>query len=239
MSVEPPDATHVNMKVGGTCLIVGGALFATVRLLHGDTPAADAEAALTFVASRPSYAAVHVGALFAALVALIGLIALANSLSRPAAWQFGRAGAASALVGVAIFGVESTSEGLALPELAKAAAGADSAHRSDLVSAARAVAAATHGPSLVAMALLIGLPLLLFGLAMVTDSYPSSLGWTGIVIGAATVITATSLYVVPDVVPGALLYGLLASVVAQMWMVTLGVVMLRRRGAPIGSVRCR
>jgi hypothetical protein len=43
----------------------------------------------------------------------------------------------------------------------------------EFVRAARAVAAATHGPSLVAMAVLIGLPLLLFGLAMVLDRYPS------------------------------------------------------------------
>jgi len=235
MSVEPGDATRVNATVGGTCLIVGGVAFATVRLLHGDTPAADAEGTLSFVASRPSYAAVHVGAVFAALVALIGLIALASSLRRPAAWQLGRAGTASALVGVAIFGVESSSEGLALPELAKAATGADPALRSDLVSTVRAVTAATHGPSLVAMALLIGLPLLLSGLAMVIDGYPSWLGWTGIVIGATTLITATSLYVVPDVVPGAVLYGLLASVLAQMWLVTLGVVMLRRAGPSLRS----
>jgi hypothetical protein len=44
------------------------------------------------------------------------------------------------------------------------------------VRAARVVAAATHGPSLVAMAVLIRFPLLLFGLAMVPDRYPSWLG---------------------------------------------------------------
>ena len=82
------------------------------------------------------------------------------------------------------------------------------------------------------MALLIGLPLLLFGLALVTDAYPSWLGWTGTVIGAAIVISATSLYVVPDVIPGALLYGVLASMIAQVWMVVLGVVMLRRAARP-------
>ena len=47
----------------------------------------------------------------------------------------------------------------------------------ELVRAARAVAAATHGPSLVAMAVLIGFALLLFGLAMVLDRYPSGLGY--------------------------------------------------------------
>ncbi|HEY6683824.1 MAG TPA: hypothetical protein VI030_12660 [Propionibacteriaceae bacterium] len=46
----------------------------------------------------------------------------------------------------------------------------------DFVRAARAVAAATHGPSLVAKAALIGFTLLLFELAMVLDRYPSWLG---------------------------------------------------------------
>jgi hypothetical protein len=46
----------------------------------------------------------------------------------------------------------------------------------EFARAARAVAAATHRPALVAMAVLIGFPLLLFGLAMVLDRYPSGLG---------------------------------------------------------------
>jgi hypothetical protein len=53
--------------------------------------------------------------------------------------------------------------------------------QADLVRAAHAVAAATHGPSLVAMALLYGM---LFGLATVLDGYPSWLGWAGTVVGA-------------------------------------------------------
>ena len=46
-------------------------------------PRVRALAALNFVASRPSYAAVHVVALFAALVTLSGLIALASSMVQP------------------------------------------------------------------------------------------------------------------------------------------------------------
>ena len=35
----------LNLKTGGICLIVGAVVFDIWRLLHGDTPAADAEAA--------------------------------------------------------------------------------------------------------------------------------------------------------------------------------------------------
>jgi hypothetical protein len=122
---------------------------------------------------------------------------------------------------------------LALPELADAASKVDPARRVEFVRAAHAVAAATHGPSLVAMALMIGVPLLLLGIAMVLDRYPSWLGWTGLVIGGATMLAALGLFLIPSLFPGFLLYGVLGSVIAQLWLVATGIVMLRRaRVAP-------
>jgi len=225
--VGPPVTVALNLKAGGVCLIAGSVVFAGCRLLHGDTPAADAEAALNFVRDRPIYPAVHIFAVLAALVSLIGLVALTRSLTRPASWLIGQAAVITATVGLAIFGVESTSEGLALPELA-AAANADPGQHAELVRAVRAVAAATHGPSLLAMALLIGLPLLLLGIAMVLDQYPAWLGWAGIIIGGITALAAVSLFLMPSLFPGFLLYGVLGSVIAQLWLLATGIVMLRR-----------
>ena len=169
----------------------------------------------------------HIVAALAAATIAIGIMALANSLTRPSAWLLSRAGATTAVIGTAIFGVESTSEGLALPELA-AAAQADPGRRADLVQAARAVAAATHGPSIVAIALLMGATLLLVGLSIRLDGYPAWLGALGAVIGVVTLIAAIGLYVWPSLFPGVLLYGVLASVVAQLWLAAVGVAMLRR-----------
>src|SRR5215211_2115683 len=233
--VRPPVSPALNLKSGGVCLIVGAVLFATWRLLHSDTPAADADAALRFVQNRPLYPAVHIFALLAALVVLIGMVALSRSLSRPGVWLIGQAAVVSATVGLAIFGVDSTSEGLALPELASIAAQAGSDQRVEFVSAARAVAEVTHGPSLVAMALMIGFPLLLFGIAMVLDVYPSWLGWAGIVIGAVVALAAVGLFLVTSLFPGFLLYGVLGSVVAQLWLAVTGIVMLRRAGPSQGE----
>lgn len=169
-------------------------------------------------------------ALLAALVVVIGLLALTRSLGRPASWLIGQAAVVSAIVGLAIFGVESTSEGLALPELA-AASKLDPNQQVELLRTARAVAGATQGPSLIAMALMIGLPLLLLGVAIVLDLYPTWLGWAGIVIGGATLVAAIGLFLIPSLFPGFLLYGVLASVVAQLWLAGAGVVMLRRAQA--------
>ena len=83
------------------------------------------------------------------------------------------------------------------------------------------------------MALMIGVPLLLLGIAMVLDRYPSWLGCTGLVIGGMTVLAALGLFLIPSPFPGFLLYGVLASVIAQLWLVATGIVMLRRaRVAP-------
>jgi hypothetical protein len=68
--------------------------------------------------------------------------------------------------------------------------------------------------------------LLLFGIAMVLDRYPSWLGWTGLVIGGATMLAALGLFLVPSLFPGFLLYGVLGSVIAQLWLVATGIVML-------------
>ncbi|HWH99457.1 MAG TPA: DUF4386 family protein [Propionibacteriaceae bacterium] len=225
----------LTLKTGRVCLLIGTLGFATARLLHGDTPAADADAALTFVAGRPTYAAVHVVAVLAATTIAIGIMALASSLIRPSACLLGRAGTTTAVIGVAIFGVESTSEGLALPELASAAQ-ADPGQRADVVTVARAIAAATHGPSLVAIALFIGATLLLIGLSIRLEGYPGWLGILGAIIGAVALTAAVGLYLRPSLFPGALLYGVLASVVAQLWLAAVGVAMLRRAISGSGSL---
>lgn len=120
------------------------------------------------------------------MACLTTAVSTASSCGRPSAWLVSRAAVASAVVGLAVFSVESTSEGLGLPELADAATGGTPGERAELVRAAHAIAAATHGPSLIGMALLIGVPLTLFGLALALDTYPSWLGWTGTTIGAAS-----------------------------------------------------
>jgi hypothetical protein len=223
-----PRVAVLNLTSGGICLIAGSVVFAVVRLLHGDTPAADPEAALSFVQHRPIYAAVHVFAVLAALVTLSGLLVLSRSMQGAAALLLGQAAVTSAVVGLAVFAVESTGEGMALPELADAASKADPSQRMEFVRAARAVAAVTHGPSLVAMVLMIGIPVLLLGVAVVVDAYPTWLGWVGIAIGAVTSVAAVGLFLVPSLFPGFLLYGVLGSVVAQLWFLGIGISMLRR-----------
>ena len=66
------------------------------------------------------------------------------------------------------------------------------------------------------MVLMIGVPFLLLGIAIMLDRYPSWLGWTGLVIGGLTMLAAVGLFLIPSLFPGFLLYGVLGSVIAQL-----------------------
>lgn len=223
-------SAQLTWTAGGACLIAGPVVFCIVRLVHGDIPAGDPHASLLFVMHRSSYAAVHVTAALAMLVTVSGLMAMARALRHPVSWLIGRSAIVAAVAGWAVFTVESTSEGMALPVLARLANTTDAALRADLTQSARTIAEATYGPSLVAMALMIGIPLLLVGVAMVLDhQFPAWLGVIGAVLGLLIAATAVALFVDPGLIPGVVLYGVLGSVLAQLWLAAVGATMLRRR----------
>jgi hypothetical protein len=219
------------LRIGATGVIVGSLGVFAFRLAHGDAPAADPEAHLRFVAAHPAYAGVHLATILAVLLWTGGIIALAGTLSPPMAQLLGRWGTACVLIGAAIFAVDFTIDGVAGQDLATAWAAAAPAAQADLVRAAHTALTMLRGPSLVAIVLLWGLPLLLFGSAVLLEGYPAWLGWSGLAVGAVTVLAALAQVLQPDVVPGVVVYGLLASIVVQLWSAGLGLVMWRRAGA--------
>jgi hypothetical protein len=223
-------AHRAALRIGGACVVVGSLAVFGFRLAHGDAPAADPDAQLRFITAHPAYAGVHLGTILGVLAWAAGFVALAGTLRHPLAGLLGRLGAASVLVGAAVFVVDFTIDGVAGQDLARAWAAAPPAAQADLVLAARTAGTMLRGTSLTSIAILWGVPLLLFGRAVALEGYPAWLGWTGSAAGAATVLGATALLLQPDLFPGVLVYGLLASVVVQLWSIVLGVAMWRRAG---------
>jgi hypothetical protein len=222
------------LRVGAICLIVGSLVVAGFRLAHGDIPAADPEAALRFIAAHPAYAGIHLGTILGVLVWVGGVIAIWGTLASPLGRLLGRLGGASVLVGAAIFIVDFTIDGVAGQDLATAWAGASATQQADLVLADHVAATMLRGTSLTSIAILWGVPLLLFGLAVMSEGYPAWIGWSGVTVGAVTILAALSLLLQPDLFPGVVVYGLLASVLVQLWSVALGVLMWRRADTASG-----
>jgi len=217
------------LRISALCVIVGSAAVFAFRAAHGDPPGDMPEEALRVIASYPNYAGVHLGAILGVVIWVIGLRGLSGTLTGRVAYALGWLGAASALMGAAIFIVDFSIDGAGGQALAdRWAATVSPSERADLVRAADTVLTALRGTSLVAIAILWGLPLVLFGLAVAwEDYYPHWLGWTGMVVGAATFAAAIAQYLQPDIIQGVLIYGLLVSIV-QLWSIGLGVAMWRR-----------
>jgi hypothetical protein len=134
------------------------------------------------------------------------------------------------LVGAAVFSLEHSVDGVAGQDLAVAWAAAAPEAQADLVLAAQTAFTVIRGLSLLAIIALWGLSLVLFGLAIIRDDYPAWLGRTGVVVGALTVLGASALILQEALFPGVLVYGLLVSIVVQMWSRILGILMWRRAG---------
>lgn len=222
---------HLFLRVGAVCMIVGSVAVFVFRAAHGDLPADVPEAALRFIASHPSYRGVHLGVILGVLIWVGGFVALSSTFEHRVAWVLGRLGAASVLIGAAVFIVDFSIDGFAGQALGDAWAVASPSERADLERAAGTVFTALGGTSLISISILWGLSLVLFGRAVVLESYLSWLGWTGLVVGAATFTGATAQFLQPGLLPGFLIYGPLVFIV-QLWSLALSVAMWRRVRTP-------
>jgi hypothetical protein len=222
------------LKLGAVCAVLGGLAIAGFRLLHGDLPAGDAPAALALITRHPFYAGVHVGTILGVLVWAGGIVALSGTITSGLAGVLGRVGTASVLVGAGVFIVDFSIDGVAGQDLATAWQAAPPAERPELELAARTAFTILRGTSLTSILILWGVPLLLLGRAMLLEAYPAWLGWTGMAIGAVTILAALALLLREDLFPGVLLYGLLISILVPLWSLALGLAMWRRASTADG-----
>jgi hypothetical protein len=224
-TVAPPARTGPLLVIVGSLAVLG------FRLAHGDLPAADAAAAVHFIGDHPPYPAVHLGDIAGVLTWAAGYLLITRTLAHPTGGQLGMLGGASLLVGAAVFIVEHSIDGIAGHDLAAAWATATPAARADLVLVARTAFTMLRGPSLTAIIVLWGIPLVLLSVAFARERYPRWLTWTGALTGGTVIVAATALALRPDLFPGAIVYGALASVAVQLWNVAAGVVCWRAASA--------
>jgi hypothetical protein len=139
---------QILLRIGAVCVIVGSVAVFAFRAAHGDLPTDTGEAALSYVASYPIYPYVHLGANLGVLVWAVGLVALSSSLTHRVAWAVGCLGAASTLVGAAVYIVDFSVDGYALRTLVNEWAIASPSERAGLELATYAVLVALGGVSL-------------------------------------------------------------------------------------------
>lgn len=220
------DRMRIMLQSGGVCAIVGTIGYLTLFLLHGDLPDETTESALTWVAQRP-FSALHLGIILSILLWVWALVALANSLVHGPAWMLSRLGQATAIVGVTLLAVHYRIDGPALEEVADAWAGASGAEQERLLNQGDLVLLMTGGGFPLYVALLLGVPFLLFGLAVVFSRiYPPWVGWLGAVAGAGSFVVGAANFIGLDTPPIQLF--VLFVFLLDIWMLVMGTLMWRR-----------
>lgn len=223
-TIEERRATY--LRIGAACALVGTLGYVVAFVLHGDLPDQTTESLLTFIADRP-WALHHLLIEFCFLLWLAALSALAYSFAGATAWVLGRLGQTVAVLGMAVLLWHYNIDGPALEHVADAWKEAEGAEKALLLERGTILTEATSGMFPLYVALLLGLPFVLFGLAVVSsDDYPSWLGWIGAAAGAVAFVVGSTNFAGFDVLPMNLF--VLTVLVLDFWMIAVGRLMWRR-----------
>lgn len=229
-TVQERRATY--LRIGAVCALVGTLGYVVALVLHGDLPDQTTESLLTFIADRP-WALHHLLIVFCFLLWLAALSGLAYSFTGATAWVLGRLGQTAAVLGMAVLLWHYNIDGPALEHLSDAWVAAEGAEKSVLLERATILTHATAGMFPLYVALLLGLPFVLFGLAVVSsDEYPSWLGWIGAAAGALSLAVGSTNFAGFDILPMNLF--VLTVLLLDFWMIAVGRLMWRR-GARLRS----
>jgi hypothetical protein len=214
------------LKIGSGCAVVGTAGYLVAFLLHGDLPDQTTESVLRFIAPRP-WASHHLAIVACFLLWLAALTGLANSLAGGTAWVLGRLGQVSAILGTTVLLWHYNIDGPALEQVAEAWATSTGTERAIQLERGTILLLATSGMFPLYVALLLGLPFVLFGMAVVfSRNYPSWLGWVAIAAGTLALLVGTTNFADLDLLPMSLF--VLTVLVLDFWMLAIARLMWRR-----------
>lgn len=229
---QRPGERRALLRIGAICGLLGGPGLFVLGFAHGDLPSG-AEDALSYVAGRLDWQAVHLGAVICALLWVAAFVALASSISHGVAGALGRLAVASIALGAAVAVVDFSVDGYALRGLAKAWASAPAAQKGELVRSGQTLLLVLSGTFCMYVSFLFGLPFLLGGLAVAfSRAYPAWLGWVGAVAGTGSLVSGMAFFLDAGLVPDVLVFALFLPVV-NLWLAVMGVLMWRRASVEV------
>jgi hypothetical protein len=221
------------LRIGAVCALVGTLGYVVAFVLHGDLPDQTTESLLTFIADRP-WALHHLLIVFCFLLWIAALSGLAYSFTSGTAWVLGRLGQTTAVLGMAVLLWHYNIDGPALEHVADAWVDAEGAEKAVLLERGTILTEATSGMFPLYVTLLLGLPFVLFGLAVVVSGdYPSWLGWIGAAAGTSAFAVGSTNFAGFDVLPMNLF--VLTVFLLDFWMIAVGRLMWRQ-GARLRSL---
>src|SRR5262249_3010198 len=217
------DRPRLLTRAAGACFASGTLLLAACLILHGDLPAdVSIQAALSYIAAKPSWFALHLGMMVADLLWIGGFVALAATL------RGGRAGPlspwllGSALVGGLFSLLGYALAGYAFGSLAGDWASATGDRKADLQLMAETGLRLVYGTARTEIVTFYGLTFLLGGLGIALDG--RWLRWFGVVgalAGGVVVILGSAALGGAPLAPDKLVFvGIIP--IEGVWLLVLG-----------------
>ena len=216
-------------RTGSVCAVGGAALVFVSNAFHPDLDFRDTEGSLRVISESATWVGVHVALLVAALLVIVGLVALYRSLASGPGAAPARLGLAMALVGGGVWGVVSAIDGRLRKVVGEAWVNAPSEEKAAALRMGEVVELATFGLEAVATVVIFGVTFALYGLAVaLSGQYPRWLGWAAVAVAAGSFFAGlVKLYAGPAIVTATALDAVF-SLVLMIWMIVIGVHLWRR-----------
>ena len=214
---------HNNYKIGAVAAIAGALTLFVGTFLHpANADPNDPLAAFTEYAADRTWIASHLLQLLGVILIVVALVVLSRLMSNGggASWAYlGAVGAGSTL---SVAGATQAVDGIALKRMVDSWAAASGADKEILFLATVAVRQIEIGLASV-LALLFGMTVTIYGLALVSDrSFPKWLGWLAI-LGGIPISMAGVVMAYTGFSNSAMTINLSGSSLALVWILVVGV----------------
>jgi hypothetical protein len=224
-----PTAAGWIFRIGSAAGIVGALLGLVGNLVHPATPTGDPEGVARTIANSRLWVPDHLVIVLGLILMLGGLAAIAHSIQDGLPGALARLGSVAAVAGITIGLILVTLDGLAAKQIAQAWATAPPAEQA---AALRLVLAEeTINIALAALfnILFAGVTFILYGLAVAWSRvYPRWLGWVVVVAGVGSVAAGLVQAAVGESTTVTRILTIIFPTVITLWLVQMGMLLLRR-----------
>jgi Domain of unknown function (DUF4386) len=215
-------------RSGGVAAIVGALLGLVGNLVHPVTPTDDPEGVARVIAGSAIWVPVHLAIIVGLVLMLGGLVAIQQSITGGAAGALARFALVAAVAGTTVGLLLVTLDGLAAKQLAEAWATASPDEQATAVRLVQAQEISNFALLSLFNLLFAGVAFVLYGLAVaLSRTYPRWLGWAAVVAAAGGMTAGLVQASTGEPTPVSVAMGIIAPTVITLWLVVMGVLLLR------------
>lgn len=224
-------------RAGSAAAIVGSLLAMVGNLVHPVTPRDDPPGVAHVIADSALWTPIHLVIIAGLFLMLPGLVALRHSLDYGTSGALARLGEAVAIVGLAVGTVTVILDGVAAKQLADGWAAAPAADKAIALAALSANETANFALASLFSISFAGVPFILYGLAVVvSDVYPRTLGWVGLVAGVFSIFAGLVQAWSGEPTNASLILTIIGPTVITLWVIVMAV-LVARRGSVVDAPR--